>query len=178
MTNGLRVWMAPALAAILILGTALPGESAAQGSKPAETKTSAKSDRHAGYYYPPPTSFETYTARAQVLPDTNRARRIGFIVGLTQQSTANPYPMRFTLFAKGGDAEKLIIVALDDDVMATIYRARAVLATMTSLARATPIFTEFGVEDFFTFFDLARMLGFKQITISDGKSFAHQVTLQ
>ena len=42
----------------------------------------------------------------------------------------------------------------------------------------TPIFQEYGVEDYFTFFDLAKMLGFVQITISNGRDFAHQVTLQ
>ena len=49
---------------------------------------------------------------------------------------------------------------------------------LTAQARTTPIFTKFGVEDYFTFFDLAHMLGYKQITISDGKTYAHQVNLK
>ena len=39
----------------------------------------AAADRHEGYYYPTVTSRETYTARAITLPDSDRARRIGFI---------------------------------------------------------------------------------------------------
>ena len=41
-----------------------------------------------------------------------------------------------------------------------------------------PIFQELGVQEWFTFFDLAKMLGFKQITISDGRDFAHQVIME
>ena len=41
----------------------------------------AAADRHEGYYYPTVTSRETYVARAITLPDSDRARRIGFIVG-------------------------------------------------------------------------------------------------
>lgn len=49
---------------------------------------------------------------------------------------------------------------------------------MTAQARATPIFTELEAESTYTFFDMAVLLGFKQITISDGQSFAHQVTFE
>ena len=81
------------------------------------------------------------------------------------------------MFAKGDDAEKLIIVALDDGVMRTLFRARAVLAQMTAVARSTSMFNDMGVADSYTFFDLAKMLGFKQITVSDGVTYAHQITL-
>ena len=60
----------------------------------------------------------------------------------------------------------------------TIYRARALFASMTALARLTPLFRELQVEELFTFFDLAKMMGFSSITISDGAKFTHQVTLK
>jgi hypothetical protein len=49
---------------------------------------------------------------------------------------------------------------------------------MTAVARLLPIFSQLGVEDYFTFFDLAKMLGFEQITISNGRDFAHQIIIQ
>ena len=55
----------------------------------------------------------------------------------------------------------------------SIYQARALLAMMTAQARQTPIFREYKVQTVFTFFDLANMLGFERITVTDGKSFAH-----
>jgi hypothetical protein len=135
-------------------------------------------DRHVGYYYPPPQTIETYEARADTLPDSDRTRRIGFVVELTQQMLSNPYPPEFAVFAKGDEAEKMLIVALRDDVIDTLYRARALLALLTSVARATPLFQDYGVAEVFTFFALLKILGFSQLTISDGAGFAHQVLIK
>jgi hypothetical protein len=135
-------------------------------------------DRHAGYYYPDVTSTETYVARAKVLPQANRNMRIGFVVAQTLGQKDLGYPPRIALFAKGAEAEKLILIGLDESSMATLYRARAVLAQLTASARSTELFRNLAVEDYFTFFDLARMLGFELITISDGRSYAHQIVLE
>ena len=135
-------------------------------------------DRHAGYYYPQPQSSEVYYPRATPLPEANRDRRLGFVTGITTAQLRAPYPPTHVLYAKGAESEKLVIVALQDGYIDTIYRARALLAAMTAQARATPIFTELEVESTYTFFDLAVLLGFKQITISDGQSFPHQVTFE
>jgi hypothetical protein len=132
-------------------------------------------DRHAGYYYPEPKTEETYTARARTLPESDRDRRLGFVVAFMAEMVAEAAPQRYVLFAKGTDAEKLIIVALDDQAFATLYRARAVLATLTSRVRASPLFAELGVQNLFTFYDLAKLIGFKQITISDGRAWSHRV---
>ncbi len=47
----------------------------------------------------------------------------------------------------------------------------------TCVARASDLFREMGVGDFFAFFDMAKLFGFEQITVSDGDTFAHQVML-
>lgn len=157
------VRVAPALLAALVLLSAAPARAG---------------DRHAGYYYPPPQSTETYKARALTLHDASRQMRLNFIVGVTQQMMRNPYPPQFVMFAKGIDAEKLIVVALGDDYIDTLFRARALFAMLTSVARSTDFFKELGVAELFTFFDLAKLLGFKQITVSDGESFSHQVLIE
>ena len=82
------------------------------------------------------------------------------------------------IFAKGAEAEKLILVSLQDGRVDTLYRARAVFANLTSVARVLPIFADYGVQDYFTFFDLAKMMGFSQITITNGRDFAHQVFIE
>lgn len=135
-------------------------------------------DRHAGYYYPDITSEETYVARAHVLPQASREMRIGFVVAQTVGQRERAFPPRYALFAKGEHAQKMIIVGLDDESFATLYRARAVLAQLTAVARSTEFFRNLAVEDYFTFFDLARMLGFEQITVSNGRDYAHQISLQ
>ncbi len=140
--------------------------------------TGSAADRHAGYYYPEPQTKETYKARSRALEEADRALRIGFVTGITQQLMRQPYPPTAAIFAKGAEAQKLIIVSLEDGRVDTLFRARAVFANLTAVSRGMPIMQELGVQDWFTFFDLARMLGFAQITISNGREFAHQVILE
>ena len=91
-------------------------------------------DRHAGYYYPPPQSREIYKARAVTLPDSNRKRRLGFVIAMTTGMMSNSYAPPFAIFAKGKEAEKLIIVAVRDGVYNTLYRGRALFAMLTAVA--------------------------------------------
>lgn len=140
--------------------------------------TVSAQDRHTGYYYPEPGTEETYQARARTLPESDRDRRLGFVVAFKGEMARDSAPQRFAIFAKGGEAEKLIIVALDDEVFATLFRARAVLAMLTSRVRASPLFAELGVQNLFTFYDLAKLIGYKQITVSDGRNWSHRVWIE
>ena len=135
-------------------------------------------DRHAGYYYPQQVTTEEYVARAKALPVYDRKARIEFTNQLMLQVLGKPYPPQFVLYAKGEQAEKAILVAINGDFAGTLYRMRGFLALMTTLSRQTELFKEFKVDDLFTFFDQLRMLGFEQLTVSDGKDFAHQITFR
>ena len=134
-------------------------------------------DRHAGYYYPAPDSEEVYVGRGRPLDEADRRVRIGFVVGLEQEIRKAGQPVPYALFAKGGEAQKLVMVALVDGPLDTLYRARGVLANLTAQSRLLPVFKQNGVEDLFTFFDLLVLLGYEQLTITDGKTWAHQVHL-
>jgi hypothetical protein len=135
-------------------------------------------DRHAGIYYPEPQIREEYQARAETLPEADRHKRIEFVNGLTAQMLAFPYPPEFAVFAKGDEAEKLIIVSLYDDRYDTVFRARALLAMLTAVSRQTPFFRKSKVDDNYTFFDLLVLLGFNQVTVGDGDTFAYQITFK
>ncbi|MGH7864853.1 MAG: molybdopterin-guanine dinucleotide biosynthesis protein A [Candidatus Binataceae bacterium] len=134
-------------------------------------------DLHEGYYYPKPQSVELYPARVHALPESDRIRRQSFVIGLTKQLVAGQYAPSYAIFAKGDASDKLIIVALMDGHLNTIYRARALLATFTSVARATAFFQQNTQPDEATFLDLLKLLGFRQVTISDGRAFAHQIII-
>lgn len=134
--------------------------------------------RHSDYYYPEPTTSEVYKARVPVLSGSDRRRRIGFVTVMTNEMLKNPYPPQFAIFAKGAQAEKLIITGLIDNSYNTIYRARALFAMLTAVARNTQLFRGQKQADRYTFFDLAHLLGFEQITFSDGSTFAHQIELR
>ncbi len=164
-----RVRVAAALAVAMGLAVCVPSASFAQ-ERPA--------DRLEGYYYPKVTSREVYVSRARVLQDSTRARRLGFVSGLTQQLANLPYAPAYAIFAKGEESTRLIVVAYGDGQLNTVYRARALFAALTGLSRLTPLFQELHVEELFTFFDLCKLLGFTTITVSDGRRFTHQVTLK
>lgn len=135
-------------------------------------------DRHEGYYYPKVGSSEVYEARANTLPESTRERRLVFVGLVTQQQAERPYPPIYALYAKGTDAEKLILVSLGENGFRTLYQARGVLAALTALARATPLFQDTEVEDLFTFLDLLKLLGFDQVTVTDGRDWAHRIEIR
>ena len=132
----------------------------------------------ANYYYPAPQTHEIYTSQAATLSDSTRDRRIGFVIGLTQQILGNPYPPPFAIFAKGDEAQRLIVVSLTDSGYNTLYRARALFAMLTATARTTPFFRDNAVDDIFNFFDLCKLLGFREIIWTDGRQLAHEVILK
>jgi hypothetical protein len=72
----------------------------------------------------------------------------------------------------------MIIVAVERGFIATLYQARALLAEMTGVARASPLFRDLGVAIDYTFLDLAKMLGFRKLTISDGATYAHEIHIE
>jgi hypothetical protein len=135
-------------------------------------------DPQAGYYYPKPKTVEVYQARVAILPDSDRNRRLGFVTGLTKEGAERPYPPPFLIFAKGDEADKMIIVGMNDGQLNTVYRSRALLAALTAVARLTPFFQQNSIAEYATFLDFLKLLGFKQLTITDGVAFTHQIRIE
>ena len=157
----MKVWLA-----VLGIVAALAGSAAAQEGN------------HAGYYYPDPQSREDYVSRARTMIDADRSKRLQFVQAMSLAQLERPYPPSFAIFAKGDDGEKLIIVSMAAGYADTLYRMRGFLALLTHISRATPLFTSFKVEEIFTFLDLLKLLGFQQLTVTDGDRYAHQIQIQ
>jgi hypothetical protein len=130
---------------------------------------------HEGYYYPKPQTLEHFVSNAITLPESDKIRRQAFVIGMTKQLLDGKYAPGFAVFAKGNQSEKLIIVGMIDGQLNTIYRARALLAQLTAIARSTPFFQQNTQPEEANFFDFMKLLGFRQVTITDGRDFAHQV---
>ena len=130
------------------------------------------------YYYPPVDSEEVFARVIAAAPLADRTVRVGFTTLITKAQLAAPESPRFVIFAKGDEAQHMIIIALDDEVFKTIYRARAVLAQLTSNARGTDFFINSNIQDHATWFDLAKLLGFEDLVISDGATWSHRVIFE
>ena len=109
-------------------------------------------------------------------PTSSKEVRVDFVTGLTLAQLASPESPRFVFFAKGDDAKHLTVVALDDEVFSTIYRARAVLAQMTSNMRQNEFFRQENLQFVATFYDLLQIMDFDTLVISDGETWAHKIT--
>jgi hypothetical protein len=146
---------------------------------PAAAQTPEPKEKYEGYYYPAPQETEVYGPRVETLSTTGKGARVGFVTGIEQQSAEAPTAPRTVIFEKGDDSDVLIIVAIDDGILDTLYRARAVLAGMTSRARLLPVFQEVQEgREHLTFLDLCKLLGFQEVVVSDGRDFAHRFLLE
>ena len=98
--------------------------------------------------------------------------------GVVQMPNGTGKTVRIGVFAKGEKADRLIIVGLQQGELNTIYRMRALLANMTTMSRLSPFFQERTVAEDATFFDLLKLLGFRELTITDGEKTTLQVTIK
>lgn len=132
-----------------------------------------------GYYYPSVTSSEAFE-RELIRADNpaDRALRQLFLAQLRKSHAQAEGQRRVEIFAKGAEATNLIVIALDDEVFRTLFRARAVLAGLTTDARSMEVFSTSAVADRATWFDLLKVLGFEDIVISDGATWSHLVVLR
>lgn len=135
----------------------------------------AADDKYVGYYYPEVATEETFDRQISNVPPAGKDLRVGFVTAVTKAQLEAPESPRFVLFEKGAQGDQLIIVALDDQIFKTRYRARAVLAQLTSNIRGTEFFRQQNLQVAGTFFDMLQMLQFESLVITDGKQWAHRV---
>src|ERR1700754_588174 len=165
--------------AIAVAAVALPAlaQQAKPAAAPAPGPKAAPDDRYTGYYYPKPTSTEVFESQLQTIAGVERAQRIQFTTVVSQGTIQSAYRVPYAVFAKGEKADKMIIVGMQQGELNTVYRMRALLANMTTMSRLSPFFQERTVAEDATFFDLLKLLGFRELTVTDGEKVTHQVTI-
>jgi hypothetical protein len=171
---------AASLALVLLLAGAAGAQEKEKEKKPAKPAAAAPAgeDRYVGYYYPKPSSSESFESTLQTLPGVDRPQRVQFVTVMSQGTLQSAYRVPYAVFVKGEKADKLIVVGLQRGELDTIYRQRALLANMTTMARLSPFFQEKTVAEDATFFDLLKILGFTSLTITDGEKATHQVFIK
>jgi hypothetical protein len=170
--------LAIALMTAAVSATAQQQPAKAAATAPAAAPKAAGEDRYIGYYYPKPTATETFESSMQTIAGAERAQRVQFVTVVSQGTIQSAYRVPYAVFAKGEKADRLIIVGLQQGELNTIYRMRALLANMTTMSRLSPFFQERTVAEDATFFDLLKLLGFRELTITDGEKTTLQVTIK
>jgi len=164
--------------ALMTVAVSASAQTAAKPAAAPAPKAAPGEDRYIGYYYPKPTATETFESTMQPIAGTERAQRIQFVTVVSQGTIQSAYRVPYAVFAKGEKADRLIIVGLQQGELNTIYRMRALLANMTTMSRLSPFFQERTVAEDATFFDLLKLLGFRELTITDGEKTTLQVTIK
>jgi hypothetical protein len=164
-------------AAAMSASAQTPTAKPAAATKPAAAGPAGE-DRYIGYYYPKPTSTETFESTMQTIAGAERAQRIQFVTVVSQGTIQSAYRVPYAVFAKGEKADRMIIVGMQQGELNTVYRMRALLANMTTMSRLSPFFQERTVAEDATFFDLLKLLGFREVTVTDGEKVTHQVTIK
>jgi hypothetical protein len=170
--------LAIALMTAAVSATAQQQPAKAAATAPAPAPKAAGDDRYIGYYYPKPTATETFESSMQTIAGAERAQRVQFVTVVSQGTIQSAYRVPYAVFAKGEKADRLIIVGMQQGELNTIYRMRALLANMTTMSRLSPFFQERTVAEDATFFDLLKLLGFRELTITDGEKTTLQVTIK
>ena len=170
--------LAIALMTAAVSATAQQQPAKAAATAPAAAPKAAGEDRYIGYYYPKPTATETFESSMQTIAGAERTQRIQFVTVVSQGTIQSAYRVPYAVFAKGEKADRLIIVGMQQGELNTIYRMRALLANMTTMSRLSPFFQERTVAEDATFFDLLKLLGFRELTITDGEKTTLQVTIK
>ena len=170
--------LAIALMTAAVSATAQQQPAKAAATAPAAAPKAPGEDRYIGYYYPKPTATETFESSMQTIAGAERPQRIQFATVVSQGTIQSAYRVPYAVFAKGEKGDRMIIVGMQQGELNTIYRMRALLANMTTMSRLSPFFQERTVAEDATFFDLLKLLGFRELTITDGEKLTHQVTIK
>ncbi|MEL6245525.1 MAG: hypothetical protein AAFQ85_09265 [Pseudomonadota bacterium] len=130
-----------------------------------------------GIFFPPVTSTETPEIRFGVLAEIGPLQRQSFVDQINLATTGAERPIPLVAQAVGTNRTTLVLLNLEPESYLTPYIARAMLARMTSLARALPAVVELGVNEAFDIYNLGAVMGFDRIIVTDGRGFSHEAPL-
>ena len=165
------------IAALGALGACATPISAGPGS-PALTAADIDETTGAGRYYPPASSLETADVLFRQMPGIGPRQRQAFVdqVNLAASTPGGPVPI--VAQAVGADRETLVLLYAGGEGPMTPYLARGVLARLTSIARSAPVIMEMGLSSEFDAYNMASVLGFGRLVVTDGRAFTHQADLR
>lgn len=128
-------------------------------------------------FFPAPASVDAPSILFPQMPGASPEQRQFFVDRVNVVTTGTDRSIPIVAQAVGGERQTLVFTIVGIDGAATPYMARALLAGMTSVARLAPSIAEMGFNEDFDIYNMAAMLGFDRIIVTDGRAFAHQASL-
>ncbi len=133
----------------------------------------------AGVFFPPVTSVATPDIRFPTLDGVGPQERSRFVdqVNIAAATQGRSGPI-IIIQAVGDGGKTLVFTHLDAEGPMTPYLARGILARLTSIFRFAPAITELGLSSEIDIYNMAAVLGFERIIVTDGRNFAHEARLR
>ena len=167
---------------IFFAAAATIGLATACQSAPVEL---AKSSAHVvdtgtgeGLFYPPVTETETRSVRFGAMTGASPEQRQYFTDRVNMETSGRGLTMPFIVQSTGVDQDVLVVMVSGFDEPLTSYISRGLLARMTSITRFAPTIAEMGLSQELDVYDVAAVLGFTQIVITDGREVSYGTKLE
>lgn len=133
-----------------------------------------------GLYFPPITDTETEISHYSMMVDASPVKRQFLADLINMETSGRGMTAPIVIQVTGENKAVLVVMVPDTDRILTPYTARALLARMTSIIRFAPAIAEMGLSEELDIYDVAAVLGFNQIIVTDGSiaSYATEIELQ
>lgn len=168
---------------ILLLATGLIAacETVPVGSETdivtADAILEADSDTGEGVYYPKVTISEQPEIRFGPILGAGPQERQFFVDQINRAATTSERDIALVVQAVGSGNQTLLFMPLGRDGTPTPYIAKAMLARMTSVLRFAPAITEMGISQEMDIYNMAAILGFERVVVTDGRAFSYQANV-
>lgn len=130
-----------------------------------------------GWFYPPVKATEVRPVRFGMMSGAGPAQRQYFTDRVNMETSGRGLTAPLVVQSVGEEHDVLVLMVSGFHEPLTPYISRGLLARMTSVVRFTPTITEMGLSQELDVYDVASVLGFKQIVVTDGRSAAFATDL-
>ncbi|MEO0608156.1 MAG: hypothetical protein AAFY82_07975 [Pseudomonadota bacterium] len=127
-----------------------------------------------GIYYPKVTLSDQPEIRFGPILGAGPQERQFFVDQINRAATTSERDIALVVQAVGTENQTLLFMPLNRDGSPTPYIAKAMLARMTSVLRFAPAITEMGISQEMDVYNMAAILGFDRIVVTDGRAFSYQ----
>ena len=164
-----------AAAAAIGLATACqsaPVEPAKSAAHVADTGTGA------GQFFPPVTTMVARPVRFGAMNGASPEQRQYFTDRVNMETSGRGLTAPIAVQSTGDDQDVLVVMVSGFNEPLTPYISRGLLARMTSIIRFAPTITEMGLSQELDVYDVAAVLGFTQIVVTDGREVSYGTKLE
>ncbi|MEL7042954.1 MAG: hypothetical protein AAGL90_15650 [Pseudomonadota bacterium] len=163
------------LSALGACETAIPTETSLEVPMAAATADPVTGE---GEAFPPITHSEVPEIRFGRMQDVGPVERQFFVDQINLAASSGGRDIPIVVQSVGEGRQTLVFMSLASDEAPTPYIARAMLARMTSVLRFAPPIAEMGLGQDLDVYNMAAILGFERIVVTDGRAFSYEARLE